>query len=107
MKNIKSLDYYLDSDESRTLESIVATQEITDDELVDKLARKEQVLDLLSNLDDEERNVLELRFALRDNHKHTFSGIGKMMKMSPSKAKETLDRAIRKLKRVALFSKME
>jgi len=107
MKNIKSLDYYIDDDESRTLESIVATQEITDDELVDKLARKEQVLDLLSNLDYQERQVLELRFALQDNKKHTFNEIGKMLKMSPSKAKETLDRAIRKLRRIALFNKME
>jgi RNA polymerase sigma factor (sigma-70 family) len=107
MKNIRSLDYYVDEDQTRTLESIISKEEFADDELVEKMSKKEQVENLLKNLTEEERCVLQLRFALDGNEKYTFKEIGEKLKISPSKAKEVLDRTIKKLKRIALINRSE
>lgn len=104
MKNIKSLDYFLDDEKTRTLESVLTKEEMSTDELVDKLSKAEEVKDLLSNLTDQEKGVIELRFALIDNERYTYKEIGEKLGISPSKAKELQNRAIRKLKRMALFS---
>lgn len=106
MKNIKSLDYYIDSDKTRTLE-IIVSKDFPGDELMDRISREEQLENLLSHLTEEEKKVLEFRFALVDEKKYTYEEIGKKLKINPVKAKEIQDRAIKKLKRITLPNKTQ
>jgi RNA polymerase primary sigma factor len=101
MKNIKSLDYYIDGDKTITLESIIAKDEACCDELVDKISREETISSLMGVLDETEREVIKLRFALLDDKKYTYKEIAELLKISPSKAKELQERAIKKLRRKA------
>jgi RNA polymerase primary sigma factor len=100
MKNVKSLDYYLDDDNTSTLESIVANEEIGES-IIEKMSRKEEVEGLLESLTEEEKQVLKMRYALVDDMQHTYKEIAQKLKISPSKAKELQERAIKKLRRIA------
>ncbi|MFH1414468.1 MAG: sigma-70 family RNA polymerase sigma factor [Elusimicrobiota bacterium] len=106
IKNIRSLDYYLDDDKTSTLEDIVPKEEGSADNVVDNLSSLEQVESLLSLLTEEERCVLEMRFGLVNDDKCTYKDIGEKYKLSPSKAKEIQERAIKKLRRIVLHNKL-
>ncbi|MFC2091959.1 sigma-70 family RNA polymerase sigma factor [Elusimicrobiota bacterium] len=105
IKNIKSLDYYIDDDKTKTLEAVISKEGFLNDEALDDMSKKEQLADLLNHLTAEERTVLELRFALFENPKHTYKEIGDKLKISASKAKEIQDRSIRKLRKLAMLYK--
>ncbi|MBN2406608.1 MAG: sigma-70 family RNA polymerase sigma factor [Elusimicrobia bacterium] len=101
VKNVKSLDYYLDNDETRTLGDTISNEEFTLDMVFNKINEGKDLKNLLSVLTPQEQEVIELRFGVVDGNRYTYKEIGEKMKISPLKAKDLQEIAIRKLKRLS------
>ncbi len=101
MRNVKSLDYFLDGEGTITLEDVLSKEELSVDEKDDNENRKELVGKLLNYLTDEERKVLKYRFALDENKRCSYEEISEKLKISQSKASEIYGKAIRKLRNIA------
>jgi len=98
-RNIKSLDYYIDGDDTKTLKDVVPGEENTLEELIKDLTEREQLEDFLSELSEVEKKVLELRFGLNGKENCSYGEIAEKLNMSPASAQDIQGRAIRKLKK--------
>ncbi len=65
---------------------------------VDELMRRERVVELLGMLDDREREVLTLRFGLKDGKSHTLAETAKKFDLTRERMRQIEASAIRKLK---------
>jgi RNA polymerase primary sigma factor len=67
--------------------------EITDQQLL-----REEIRKVLGQLTMRERQVIELRFGLVDDHDHTLEEVGKRLKVTRERVRQIEERAIRKLR---------
>jgi len=67
-------------------------------EKADKQLLKEQVKDLLNGLSDREREVLEMRFGLKDGQDHTLEEVGKHFGVTRERIRQIEAKALRKLR---------
>jgi RNA polymerase primary sigma factor len=67
--------------------------EITDQQLL-----REEIRKVLGQLTVRERQVIELRFGLIDDHDHTLEEVGKKLKVTRERVRQIEERAIRKLR---------
>ncbi len=98
MKYVKSLDFYMDSEETATLKDIISDNGETVDEILEKISVRQQLNRLLDVLDDEEKKVVRLRFGLGEEENHTYSEISEKLNISDSRARDIQTTAIRKLR---------
>jgi RNA polymerase primary sigma factor len=70
--------------------------EITDQQLL-----REEIRKVLGQLTMRERQVIELRFGLVDDHDHTLEEVGKKLKVTRERVRQIEERAIRKLRHPA------
>ncbi|MFW6134931.1 MAG: sigma-70 family RNA polymerase sigma factor [Elusimicrobiota bacterium] len=99
MKYVKSLDYFIDGDKTRTYKEVISKKETTLDDVIEKISKKEQIKSMLDKLDTLEKKVLILRFGLNKQGNHTYKEIAKELDINPIKAKEIQLTAIRKLRK--------
>lgn len=98
-EKVFSLDAPLSEEEENSLADIIedpaaqGPQETTDRALL-----REEVRRVLSNLTLRERQVIELRFGLVDDHDHTLEEVGKKLKVTRERVRQIEERAIRKLR---------
>jgi RNA polymerase primary sigma factor len=98
-EKVFSLDAPLSDEEENTLADIIedtnarSPAEATDHELL-----REEVRRVLSNLTQREREVIELRFGLVDDHDHTLEEVGKKLRVTRERVRQIEERAIRKLR---------
>src|SRR5579872_2710492 len=98
-EKVFSLDAPLSEEEENTLADIIedpaaqGPQETTDRALL-----RDEVRRVLSNLTLRERQVIELRFGLVDDHDHTLEEVGKKLKVTRERVRQIEERAIRKLR---------
>ncbi len=100
MKYVKSLDYYLDTDKTKTLKDIIADDGNALEKLMEKISVDQQLRELFDELTPEEKKVVTLRFGLNGNKNHTYKEISCALKISSTRARDIQDAAIRKLRHI-------
>ena len=95
-----SLDAPVNGEEGRSfLGELIADQ--TNSEPLDQVERgihQEQLGRWLTHLTDQERQVLELRFGLEGEERHTLAEIGRMLEVSRERVRQVELKALRKLR---------
>jgi len=98
-EKVFSLDAPLSEEEENTLGDILEdTRERGPMELTDQLLLREEIRKVLGQLTLRERQVIELRFGLIDDHDHTLEEVGKKLKVTRERVRQIEERAIRKLR---------
>ena len=67
-------------------------------QLTDQQLLREEIRKVLGQLTLRERQVIELRFGLVDDHDHTLEEVGKKLKVTRERVRQIEERAIRKLR---------
>lgn len=98
-EKIYSLDAPLSDEEENTIGDIVPDEHSLSpgDEIERDLLRQE-VRKVLDGLNPRERQVIELRFGLVDDHDHTLEEVGRRLKVTRERVRQIEERAIRKLR---------
>jgi RNA polymerase primary sigma factor len=95
-----SLDAPVNGEEGRSfLGDLIADQSHAEPlEQVERSIHHEQLGRWLSHLTDQERQVLELRFGLEGEERHTLAEIGRMLDVSRERVRQVELKALRKLR---------
>src|SRR5579859_504848 len=94
-----SLDAPLSEEDESTLGDII--EDLHDRgpvEKTDQQLLREEIRKVLGQLTVRERQVIELRFGLVDDHDHTLEEVGKKLKVTRERVRQIEERAIRKLR---------
>ncbi len=98
-EKVFSLDAPLSEEEENTLGDIIEdTRERGPVEVTDQRLLREEIRKVLNQLTVRERQVIELRFGLMDDHDHTLEEVGKKLKVTRERVRQIEERAIRKLR---------
>ncbi len=98
-EKVFSLDAPLSEEEENTLGDIIEdTRERGPVEVADQHLLREEIRKVLGQLTQRERQVIELRFGLLDDHDHTLEEVGKKLKVTRERVRQIEERAIRKLR---------
>src|SRR5579859_1694067 len=98
-EKVFSLDAPLSEEEENTLGDIIEDQrERGPVEVADQHLLREEIRKVLGQLTLRERQVIELRFGLLDDHDHTLEEVGKKLKVTRERVRQIEERAIRKLR---------
>ncbi|HEU0000123.1 MAG TPA: sigma-70 family RNA polymerase sigma factor [Ktedonobacteraceae bacterium] len=98
-EKVFSLDAPLSEEEENTLGDIIEdNRERGPVELTDQRLLREEIRKALNQLTTRERQVIELRFGLVDDHDHTLEEVGKKLKVTRERVRQIEERAIRKLR---------
>ncbi len=98
-EKVFSLDAPLSEEEENTLGDIIEdVRERGPSEITDQHLLREEIRKVLGQLTLRERQVIELRFGLVDDHDHTLEEVGKKLKVTRERVRQIEERAIRKLR---------
>ncbi len=98
-EKVFSLDAPLSDEEENSLGDIIEDVQVQGpSETTDRALLREEVRRVLGNLTLRERQVIELRFGLVDDHDHTLEEVGKKLKVTRERVRQIEERAIRKLR---------
>ena len=98
-EKVFSLDAPLSEEEENTLGDIIEDmRERGPVEVADQHLLREEIRKVLGQLTQRERQVIELRFGLLDDHDHTLEEVGKKLKVTRERVRQIEERAIRKLR---------
>ncbi len=98
-EKVFSLDAPLSEEEENTLGDIIEdTRERGPTEVTEQKLLREEIRKVLGHLTLRERQVIELRFGLVDDHDHTLEEVGKKLKVTRERVRQIEERAIRKLR---------
>lgn len=98
-EKVFSLDAPLSEEEENTLGDIIEdTHERGPVEIADQHLLRQEIRKVLNQLTVRERQVIELRFGLLDDHDHTLEEVGKRLKVTRERVRQIEERAIRKLR---------
>jgi RNA polymerase primary sigma factor len=95
-----SLDAHARGDEDRsTLGELIADPENKDySEAIDRHLLKERLVEWLSQLNEREQRILQLRFGLEGSEPLTLSQIGRLINVSRERVRQLETRALAKLR---------
>ncbi len=98
-EKVFSLDAPLSDEEENSLSDIIEDQSAQGPaESTDRTLLREEVRRVLNNLTQREREVIELRFGLLDDHDHTLEEVGRRLHVTRERVRQIEERAIRKLR---------
>ena len=98
-EKIYSLDAPLSDEDENTMGDIVPDDHTPGpSEAIERELLRQEVRRMLSGLNPRERQVIELRFGLLDDHDYTLEEVGKQLKVTRERVRQIEDRAIRKLR---------
>jgi len=98
-EKIYSLDAPLSDEDENTMGDIVPDDHTPGpSEAIERELLRQEVRRMLSGLNPRERQVIELRFGLIDDHDYTLEEVGKRLKVTRERVRQIEDRAIRKLR---------
>src|SRR5579859_7326961 len=98
-EKVFSLDAPLSEEEENTLGDIIEdTRDRGPMEITEQHLLREEIRKVLNQLTVRERQVIELRFGLIDDHDHTLEEVGKKLKVTRERVRQIEERAIRKLR---------
>ena len=95
-----SLDAPVNGEEGRSFLGDLIADSSADEplDIVEQRIHHEQLGRWLSHLSEQEQNVLQLRFGLEGNERHTLAEIGRMMEVSRERVRQVELKALRKLR---------
>ena len=98
-EKVFSLDAPLSEEEENTLGDIIEdTHDRGPSDITDQQLLREEIRKVLNQLTLRERQVIELRFGLVDDHDHTLEEVGKKLHVTRERVRQIEERAIRKLR---------
>ena len=98
-EKVLSLDAPLSEEEDNTLGDLIEDQHKQGPaELIDHRMLQERIQKILGQLSTRERQIIELRFGLVDDHDHTLEEVGEKLKVTRERVRQIEERAIRKLR---------
>jgi RNA polymerase primary sigma factor len=98
-EKVFSLDAPLTEEEENTLGDIIEdTHDRGPMEITNHKMLREEIRQVLGQLTTRERQVIELRFGLVDQHDHTLEEVGRKLKVTRERVRQIEERAIRKLR---------
>ncbi len=98
-EKVFSLDAPLSDEEENTLGDILEDERTMGPvETTDRQLLRDEVRRVLSNLTLRERQVIELRFGLKDEKDYTLEEVGRQLKVTRERVRQIEERAIRKLR---------
>ncbi len=101
-EKVFSLDAPLTEEEENSLADLIEDQNTEGpSESADREMLREEVRRALNNLTLRERQVIELRFGLVDDHDHTLEEVGRRLNVTRERVRQIEERAIRKLRHPA------
>ncbi len=101
-EKVFSLDAPLTDEEENSLGDLIEDQNAEGpSETADREMLREEVRRALSNLTLRERQVIELRFGLVDDHDYTLEEVGRRLNVTRERVRQIEERAIRKLRHPA------
>ena len=98
-RSVRSLDESFEEDDERSLLNILAdhNQETPDDDILKRSAR-DQLEEVLDNLDERELRIIRLYFGLDGSESLTLEQIGGMMSLTRERVRQLKERALSKLR---------
>jgi RNA polymerase primary sigma factor len=98
-ERIYSLDAPISEEEENTIGDIVPDENTpSPSETIERDLLRAEVRRILDSLNPREREVIELRFGLVDDHDYTLEEVGKRLKVTRERVRQIEERAIRKLR---------
>ncbi|MHB8595586.1 MAG: sigma-70 family RNA polymerase sigma factor [Ktedonobacteraceae bacterium] len=98
-EKIFSLDAPLSGEDENTLGDIIEDNHKSEPtELMDQRVLREKIRKMLGQLSNYERQIIELRFGLKDDHDYTLEEVGEKLKVTRERVRQIEERAIRKLR---------
>jgi RNA polymerase primary sigma factor len=98
-ERVFSLDAPLSDEEENTLGDIIEDERTRGPvESTDRALLRDEIRRVLNLLTLRERQVIELRFGLADNHDYTLEEVGHKLKVTRERVRQIEERAIRKLR---------
>ncbi|MHB8597126.1 MAG: sigma-70 family RNA polymerase sigma factor [Ktedonobacteraceae bacterium] len=98
-EKVFSLDAPLSEEEENTLGDIIEdVRERGPVEITDQHLLREEIRKVLGQLTLRERQVIELRFGLTNDHDYTLEEVGRKLKVTRERVRQIEERAIRKLR---------
>ena len=103
-RTVRSLDEAFEEDDERSLLSILSdsSQEMPDSDVLQESAR-EQLEEVLNNLDERELRIIRLYFGLDGNEALTLEQIGGLMGLTRERVRQLKERALGKLRHPARY----
>lgn len=98
-EKVLSLDAPLSEEEDNTLGDIIEdNRKCGPVEIISQRMLREKMRTLLGQLTRFERQIIELRFGLVDDHDHSLEEVGKKLKVTRERVRQIEEKAIRKLR---------
>jgi RNA polymerase primary sigma factor len=98
-EKIYSLDAPMSEDEENSIGDIVPDENTpSPSDAIERDMLRQEVRRVLDGLNPRERQVIELRFGLVDDHDYTLEEVGKRLKVTRERVRQIEERAIRKLR---------
>jgi RNA polymerase sigma factor (sigma-70 family) len=96
-----SVDQYIDLEEKESLQDILSDESKTYDEIIINKFDEEYLYSILEKLTPQEKEVLELRWGLKDKKSHSIKFVAEKLNIPEQKVKFIEKLAIEKLKNIA------
>jgi RNA polymerase nonessential primary-like sigma factor len=93
-----SLDVKVGKDRDTELVDLLEAEEVTPEQLLMHESLQGELVQLLADLTDREREVICLRFGLGYNHAHSLADIGRVLELSRERVRQIESKALQKLR---------
>ena len=93
-----SLDIKVGKDRDTELGDLLEAEEVTPEQLLMRESLQGELVQLLADLTDREREVICLRFGLGSNEAHSLADIGRVLELSRERVRQIESKALQKLR---------
>ena len=93
-----SLDVKVGKDRDTELGDLLEADEVTPEQLMMRESLQQELVQLLADLTDREREVICLRFGLGYNQAHSLADIGRVLELSRERVRQIESKALQKLR---------
>ena len=93
-----SLDVKVGKDRDTELGDLLEADEVTPEQLMMRESLQGELVQLLADLTDREREVICLRFGLGHNQAHSLADIGRILELSRERVRQIESKALQKLR---------
>jgi len=85
--------------DSQVMDLVESTTSLSPDSEIERILDKERIDSLLGAMTPREKQILDMRFGLADNHAHTLAEIAKKLGVSRERVRQIEEAALKKLRR--------
>jgi RNA polymerase nonessential primary-like sigma factor len=93
-----SLETKVGKDKDTELGELLETDDVTPEQKMMRESLQEELQEMLAELTNRERDVIEMRFGLQDGQTHSLAEIGKVLELSRERVRQIESKALQKLR---------